>query len=186
MLYSIIYADPPWRMISPRLVYTPYETMSDEQIINMPVKDIASENCALFMWSISSRLPVAIEACKSWGFTYKTIAFNWVKTSMATGQPNCRIGTYTLQGSEICLLGIRGKLQKKSNKVRQVFMSPRATHSKKPDEFRNRIVDLYGDLPRIELFARSQTQGWDVFGNEVEGSIRLLTTRAADAESTRR
>ena len=181
MSYSIIYADPPWRMIGGHGVLNPeYSTMSDFEIINMPVIDIANENCALFMWSISSRLDVAIEACKSWGFTYKTIAFNWIKTSKATGQPNCRIGTYTLQGSEICLLGVRGKLKKQSNRVRQVFMSPRAAHSKKPDEFRNRIVDLYGDLPRIELFARSQTQGWDVFGNEVEGSIRLPTSRAEE------
>jgi N6-adenosine-specific RNA methylase IME4 len=46
-------------------------------------------------------------------------------------------------------------------------------HSKKPNEARDRIVQLMGDLPRIELFARQKTDGWDVWGNEVDSSIEL-------------
>ncbi len=187
MSYSIIYADPPWRMKLPAAEYgTPYGTMSDGEIISLPVEPIANKNCALLMWVISSKIDVAMSACKAWGFDYKTIAFTWIKTSQKTGMPNCRLASYTLSATEVCILAMRGRVPKKSFKVKQVLLSPRERHSKKPDEIRNRIVELFGDLPRIELFARSQTQGWDVFGNEVEGSIRLLTQRAADAIEPRR
>ena len=94
--------------------------------------------------------------------------------------PNCRLASYTLSATEVCILGMRGRVPKQSYKVKQVIMSPRERHSKKPDEIRNRIVELFGDLPRIELFAREKTSGWDVWGNEVESSIRLLTPLALD------
>ena len=174
--YSIIYADPAWRMNGNHGELNPaYLTMSDDEIVNLPVAPIACDNSVLLMWVISSKMDVAIQACKAWGFTYKTIAFVWVKTSKKTGMPNCRLNSYTLSAVEVCILAMRGKLPKKSHKVKQVIMSPRERHSKKPDEIRNRIVELFGDLPRIELFARQRVAGWDVFGNEVEGSIRLPT-----------
>jgi site-specific DNA-methyltransferase (adenine-specific) len=152
---------------------TPYGTMSDDEIMSLPVEQIANKDCALFMWVISSKIDVAMSVCKAWGFDYKTIAFTWIKTSQKTGEPNCRLASYTLSATEVCILAMRGRVPKKSFRVKQVLLSPRERHSKKPDEIRNRIVELFGDLPRIELFARSQTRGWDVFGNEVEGSIRL-------------
>ena len=179
--YSIIYADPAWRMNGNHGELNPaYLTMSDDEIVNLPVAPIACDNSVLLMWVISSKMDVAIQACKAWGFTYKTIAFVWVKTSKKTGMPNCRLNSYTLSAVEVCILAMRGKLPKKSHKVKQVIMSPRERHSKKPDEIRNRIVELFGDLPRIELFARQKTSGWDVWGNEVESSIRLLTPLAPD------
>jgi site-specific DNA-methyltransferase (adenine-specific) len=82
--------------------------------------------------------------------------------------PNCRVGSYTLGGIELCLLGMKGKLKRKTLNIRQVLMSPRTKHSQKPEKIRNDIVSLYGDLPRIELFARQKTEGWDVWGDEVE------------------
>lgn len=174
MKYSIIYADPPWRMKEPHEEYgTPYGTMSDQEILSLPVWKIASDNCVLLMWVISSKLYSAMKICEAWGFEYKTIGFTWIKTSRSTGIPNCRLGSYTLGATEICILAMRGRVKKKSYRVRQVLMSPRQNHSKKPDEIRERIVDLFGDIPRVELFARQKTDGWDVFGNEVEGSINL-------------
>lgn len=179
--YSIIYADPAWRMNGNHGELNPaYQTMSDDEIVNLPVAPITDDNSALLMWVISSKMEVAIQACKAWGFTYKTVAFVWVKTSKKTGMPNCRLNSYTLSAVEVCILAMRGKLPKKSHKVKQVIMSPRERHSKKPDEIRNRIVELFGDLPRIELFAREQISGWDVWGDEVESSIRLLTPREPD------
>jgi N6-adenosine-specific RNA methylase IME4 len=173
--YNIIYVDPPWIMKEPHEAYgTPYNSMSDIDIINLPISTVADKNSVLFLWTISSKLPVAVEAIKVWGFEYKTIAFTWIKTSQKTGMPNCRLSSYTLSATEICLLGMKGRLPKQSYKVRQVIMSPRERHSKKPDEVRTRIVQLCGDLPRIELFARQKTEGWDVWGNEVENSIELL------------
>ena len=85
------------------------------------------------------------------------------------------MGIWTMKGSEICLLATKGKIHNKiqSHKVRQLVEAERMEHSVKPQEVRNRIVELIGDLPRIELFARQKTEGWDVWGNEVKSDIEL-------------
>ena len=164
--YQIIYADPPWEMQGG--VYNPeYPTMKTVDICNLPVRLLADTNSALFLWVLNSRLQDGLDVMRSWGFSYKTIAFCWVKTSKKTGMPNCRVGTFTLGGIEICLLGLKGKLKREMLNIRQVLMQPRARHSEKPEKIRSDIVSLYGDLPRIELFARQKTEGWDVWGNEV-------------------
>jgi site-specific DNA-methyltransferase (adenine-specific) len=77
------------------------------------------------------------------------------------------MGYYTRANNEICLLATRGKpLDRKSRAVQQVVLSPIGEHSEKPAEVRDRIVQLFGDLPRIELFARQHATGWDCWGNE--------------------
>ena len=178
--YQIIYADPPWEMKGG--VYEPsYPTMTSEEIAKLPVRELGGNNCALFMWVLNSRIEDGLWIMQCWGFEFKTVAFCWVKTSQATGIPNCRVGTYTLGGIELCLLGVRGKLKRQSLNVRQVIMNPRLKHSRKPSKIRCDIVELYGDLPRIELFARKEDllfdadgfEGWDVWGNEVESDIEL-------------
>ncbi len=78
----------------------------------------------------------------------------------------------TKSNSEICLLGIRGKPKPVSNKVSSVVLAKMTNHSKKPEEVRNRIIELCGDLPRIELFARDQAQGWDAWGDEVPKELQ--------------
>jgi len=164
--YSIIYADPPWEMQGG--VYKPkYSTMSVKEVCSLPVDSISNENCALFLWVLNSRLQEGLDVIKSWGFTYKTIAFCWVKTSQQTGMPNCRVGTFTLGGMEICLLGLKGTLKRETLNIRQVLLQPRGKHSEKPEKIRNDITLLYGELSRIELFARKKYEGWDVWGDEV-------------------
>lgn len=169
--YNIIYADPAWEMgeVNEKRVLVPsYDTMRDDDVYNLPLSSIAEDNCALFLWSINSKLPQAINFMQINNFRYVGVAFCWVKTSRKTGIPNCRMaGNYTLQGIELCLLGIKGKMKTMDRTVRQVQMSPREHHSKKPDNIRVEIIRLFGDLPRIELFARQKTEGWDVWGNEV-------------------
>ena len=147
--------------------------MSVEAIKNIPIREIVDDNCALFLWVLNSRLKEGLEVMEAWGFNFKTIAFCWVKTSKKTGMPNCRVGTFTLGGIELCLLGLKGKLKRQTLNIRQVLMQPRGRHSEKPEKIRNDIVALYGDLPRIELFARQKTEGWDVWGNEVASDITL-------------
>lgn len=83
------------------------------------------------------------------------------------------VGYYAKSNCEICLMGIKGKMKPISNKVSSAIIAPREQHSKKPDEVRDRIVELFGDLPRIELFARQKVQGWDSWGNEVESDIEF-------------
>jgi N6-adenosine-specific RNA methylase IME4 len=169
--YSIIYADPPWSMgkrATKRVLVPTYPVMSMEDICTLPVSSITSPDCALFLWVINGKLPEGITVMSKWGFRFVGVAFTWIKTSQKTGLPNCRMaGNYTLQGTELCLLGLKGKLPVKNRTVRQVILQPRMKHSEKPKEIRERIVQLFGNLSRIELFARDREEGWDAWGDEI-------------------
>ena len=170
--YNIIYADPPWAMTGGELG-AKYEVMEIDDIKKLNINALSDDNCVLFLWCLNTRVPQAIDVMQSWGFDYKAVAFCWVKTSKSTGMPNCRLGSYTLNGMELCLLGLRGKMKREILNIRQVVMCPRGRHSAKPDVIRNEIVRMYGNKPRIELFARQKTDGWDVWGNEVKSDIEL-------------
>ncbi len=182
--YQIIYTDPPWcfwgnygkvgkSKLSGFGAQIRYDLMGDDELINFPIQNIADDNCALFLWVVNSRLDFGTELLKRWGFYYKTVAFNWIKTARKSGIPNCRLGYWTLGGSELCLLGIKGKMKPIRHNIRQVVLHHRIGHSVKPDIFRDNIVELFGDLPRIELFARQKVDGWDCWGNEVKSDIEL-------------
>lgn len=169
--YNIIYADPPWKYTSKsvapnRWVTNHYPTLNLNEIINLNIKDLTDKNCYLFLWVTSPHLSVGIETLHKWGFSYKTVAFCWVKTNK-DGSCFMGLGGYTRANIELCLLGVKGKLKRLNRGVRQVVISQREEHSKKPDIVRKRIELLFGDLPRIELFAREKTPGWDVWGNEI-------------------
>lgn len=147
--------------------------MSIEQLCALDVEKITDENCALFLWSTFPFLPEALRLIKAWGFTYKTTAFVWLKQNRKNKDWFFGLGFWTRGNAEICLLATKGKPQRKSAKVSQLIISPIDKHSKKPDIVREKIVELMGELPRIELFARQTTPGWEVFGNEVKSSITL-------------
>ena len=175
--YNIIYADPAWEMGNKsknRVLVPKYDVMQSKDIINLPIEELADDNCALFLWTINAKIPDAIRLIEKIGFRYVGVAFCWVKTSQKTGIPNCRMaGNYTLQGIELCLLAIKGSMETKDRTVRQVQMIPRLFHSKKPDIIADEIVRLFGDLPRIELFCRTPKDGWGVWGNEVVSDVVL-------------
>lgn len=179
--YNIIYADPPWsyrdkRDKHPRLcggASVHYGTMSTLDICNLPVCDIADENCMLFIWATFPNLPDALKVIDAWGFKYKTLGFSWIKTNKRNGKPFFGIGYYTKSNCEVCLIATKGKPIKASNSVSSVVIEPIQQHSKKPDCVADKIVQLCGDMPRIELFARSKRDGWDAFGNEIDGGISL-------------
>ena len=111
---------------------------------------------------------------KDWGFKYRTLAFCWSKHTK-NGKKVSNLGRWTMGNVELCLLGVRGKPKRKIKNIKQLVEAERTKHSKKPEEVRNRIVKLMGDIPRIELFARQKTEGWDVWGNEVESDIELTS-----------
>jgi len=188
--YNIIYADPPWQYNKKpnkkgRAVECHYPTMPIDDIYNLPIESLAEENCVLFIWVTFPKLYEGIETLKRWGFNYKTVAFVWVKTNKNTATEQFSflptdsfdsfwgMGNWTRSNVEICLLGTRGKPLRRSASVHQVIYSPIDKHSKKPAEARMRIVKLMGDLPRVELFARQKTDGWDVWGNQVESDIEV-------------
>ena len=155
-----------------RGAYLHYPIMNPDEIMALPVKEIADDNCLLFLWAINPILPVAFEVIKAWGFTYSTVAFVWAKTNK-DGTPAMGLGYWTRANAELCLLGKRGSIRRLSRNVRSLIISPRREHSQKPDEVRERIIQLVGNLPRIELFARRKVEGWDCWGNEVESDIEL-------------
>lgn len=174
--YNIIYADPPWKY------YTGYQTktaachypvMSIEEICALPVGKLAAENCALFLWVTFPKLLEAFDVIKAWGFEYRTAAFVWVKQTKKSGDWFTGLGYWTRANAEVCLFAAKGQPTRFSKAVHQLIVSPVEEHSKKPDETRDRIVELMGDLPRIELFARQKTPGWDIWGNELPNDIEL-------------
>ena len=172
--YDIIYADPPWAYLWGKGKdgghFAPekhYPTMSTDEICALDIKSLADKNCALFLWATMPTLPDAIRVMKEWGFKYKTCAFTWVKVRK-DGKPLSGMGSYTKSNAEICLLGMRGHIKAIDKTVPQIVMQQRLGHSVKPPQVRDKIVQLFGDLPRIELFARQLTPGWAVWGNEVE------------------
>ncbi len=148
-----------------------YPTMSDEQLYRLPVSTLAADTSVLFLWCTFPKLPEALKLIKAWGFTFKTVAFVWLKQNKSGNGFFLGLGWWTRSNAEICLLAVRGKPKRKSASVRQLVFAPVEQHSKKPDIVRDRILELMGDLPRIELFARQTAPGWDVWGNEVDSSI---------------
>lgn len=173
--YNIIYADPAWQYNKRNNTKTKfgggaaghYQTMTMQAIGALPIPQLAHENCALFLWVTFPYLDEQIKLFDKWGFKYTTLGFSWIKTNKNNGQPFFGVGYYAKSNCEVCLMGIKGKMRPISNEVSSCVISMREAHSKKPDEVRNRIVQLFGDLPRIELFARQHTAGWDCWGNEV-------------------
>lgn len=182
-------------------VHGHYPTMTMEQIRNLPIPDLAAPVAAVLMWCTYPYLDEQIKLFKHWGFRFRTIAFNWVKlnpkgywTPMA--DPNYSpdkqyvkfgdlfysvffgVGYYSKSNAEPCLLGMRGQLPTRDNTVSSVILAPRREHSRKPDEARERIVRLFGDVPRIEMFARQKADGWHSWGNTVPNDIDLPAVAA--------
>ena len=177
--YEIILCDPPWsyrvwgKKGVGRTAENHYPTMQIKDIQALPVAQLAAENCALFLWVTFPTLQEAFSVLDAWGFTYKTVAFVWVKQNKKTPSLFWGLGHWTRANAEVCLLAVKGNPKRQSAAVHQVILSPVEEHSKKPDAVRERIVTLMGDLPRVELFARQTSPGWDVWGNEVSCSPGL-------------
>lgn len=142
--------------------------MSIRELKQLPVEKIAKENSACFLWVTDSHIKEGIKVLESWGFEYKTVAFNWIKY-YNTGNLCINVAPWTLKSWELCLLGTKGKMSKykTSDKIRGLIEATRTKHSKKPNEVRKRINDLFANKNKIELFAREKTEGWDVWGNEI-------------------
>lgn len=171
--YKIIYADPPWRYKvwsgkgKKSTAENHYPTMDIRQIYDLPVEQLADEDSVLFLWATAPCLQEAINTIRNWGFTFKTVAFTWIKRNKKSGSLFWGLGHWTRANPEYCLLGTRGQPQRINKAVHSVIESIIRRHSRKPDEAAERIVKMMGDLPRIELFARNAKTGWDYWGNEM-------------------
>lgn len=182
----VLYADPPWRFstydkkgkVPQRAAVQHYPTMTREELLALApeIGRVAHRDCVLIMWTTSSNLAEAIALGQGWGFTYKSLAFVWVKTLKKVDQmgffpaePSYRmsLGHWTRQQSEIALLFTRGKPKRIGKGVRQIIAEPRREHSRKPDDVIRRIEELTAG-PYLELFARTKRPGWSTAGNETE------------------
>ena len=170
--YQIIYADPPWSYTDKchsgkRGAEYKYSCMNIEDIKHLPIPSISAEDCVLFLWVTFPMMQEGLDTIKAWGFTYKTVGFNWIKKNKKSDSWFWGMGNWTRSNSEVCLLAVKGNPKRISASVHSVLDDPIEGHSKKPDTARTRIVDLLGEIPRIELFARQCADGWDCWGDEV-------------------
>ena len=177
--YKLLYVDPPWayRNGGRGAACNHYGTAPDAALARMPIGQLGAADSVMFMWGTWPTLPVNLATMAAWGYEYKTLGFLWVKTNKKSGTPFWGGGFWTRSNTEFCLLGVRGDIRRVSAGVHQlvdtwdeqedlVLRAPTSEHSAKPSEVRDRIVQLMGDLPRIECFARERTPKWDAFGND--------------------
>ena len=179
--YNIIYADPPWsiqttsQVPSGRPGSRPYVAMRQIDIFDLPVSEISDEDCVLFLWATAPLLPEAIFMMKCWGFEYKTVGFTWVKKNKKSDSWFWGMGWWTRSNPEYCLIGMKGSPKREAKNIHSVLDDRIMKHSKKPESVKDKIVALCGDKPRIELFAREKSIGWDSWGNEIESDIEIGT-----------
>ncbi len=185
--YKIIYADPPWSYNDKGCngnCENHYRTISLNSLCELNIKAICDDDCVLFMWTTYPMIKEGLQLIEAWGFKYKSIAFQWIKLNKKNGKPFYGLGRWTRGNTEPCLLATKGKPKRISASVFQLIQTPIQGHSQKPNIVRDKIVELVGDLPRIELFARKPKDrlfqdkswnGWDIWGNENEhNNIELL------------
>jgi N6-adenosine-specific RNA methylase IME4 len=162
----VIYADCPWAYAFCKVrawaVENHYETMTPEAIGALPVTGLADENCVLFLWATSPKLPEAMQVMGAWGFTYKT-SLIWDKGGMG-------MGYWVRVNHELLLIGTRGKPSVPVVPARpaSILRSPRRRHSQKPDEVYEIIEGMCPGVPKIELFARSPRQKWVSWGDQLQ------------------
>ena len=172
MKFECIYADPPWcyrNKSGQGVAENHYRTMNNEDIYNLDVAGLAAKDCILFLWVTFPCLLEGLNTIKRWGFEYKTLGFCWVKRNKKSLTWFWGLGFWTRSNPEICIIATKGKPKRISKSVHCIVDTPIEGHSKKPDIVRERIVELVGDIPRIELFARKQYDGWVCLGDEIDG-----------------
>ncbi len=177
--FEIIYADPPWNYKGQRQhagkdkndtggAERHYSTLTLQQLMKLPVPGIAANNSLLFLWATNPHLDQAIDLGKAWGFAWATVAFVWDKVRVNPG-------FYTMSQCELCLAFKRGKIPRPrgARNIRQFVSVKRGSHSEKPNEVRQRINRMFPRQNKIELFARRSSPGWQAWGSESDGVVRI-------------
>ena len=166
--YNIIYADPPWQYYEDGLKNQSrhYITMTIDEICELPINDLADDNCLLFLWVTSPILFESQKVIEAWGFQYSTVGFVWAKSKQDGTGFAFGLGNWTRSNAEYCLICRKGSVERLDASISQIIYEPKGEHSQKPAIVRDKIVQLVGDIPRVELFARQKTFGWDVWGTE--------------------
>lgn len=191
--WAMVAADPPWRFKSwsqprtdeqkrkARAADRHYETMSLEEIMALPVKDVVAPDAHCLLWITGPFLNKAEAVLNSWGFKFSTDAFVWIKLRTGLGRDQYQLltpeefilllhmgtGQTTRKNAEFCILGRRGNPKRLVSDVHEVIISVVGEHSRKPEEFYER-AERYAPGPRLDLFARAPREGWTGWGDELE------------------
>lgn len=190
--YTLIYADPAWRYSDSasdgkRGAQHKYPVMTLEDLKRLPVWDLAADSCLLAMWWVPPMPQEALDLVKAWGFRLMTMkGFSWHKIHEKSGKDCMGMGHMTRGNSEDVLFAVKGKLPKRADaSIIQwleteagTFTAPRGEHSAKPEEVALALEKLLGDVPRIELFSRTQREGWHTWGNQCECHVQLVPGEA--------
>lgn len=178
--YTLIYADPPWiyrdkAADGNRGASFKYPVMNFNDICRIQVWDLATESCLLAMWWVPTQPVEALKVMEAWGFRLMTMkGLTWHKTNKHKGNSAIGMGHMTRANSEDCLFAVKGKLPPRIDaSICQHFSAARRGNSEKPDEAREMLVRLLGDVPRIELFSRSSSHGFDVWGNQCDSDVDM-------------
>jgi N6-adenosine-specific RNA methylase IME4 len=172
--FDLIYADPPLHFATwsargdGRSPQRKYRCTTLAELTALPIVAVAASNSILAIWVYGPRLLDTLALISTWGFTYVSVGFTWIKTT-AAGVIHFGTGYYTRKGSETLLLAKRGNGLKRCDRgVPEVILAPRRQHSQKPDQAAERLERLFGDVRRLELFARSRRPGWVSWGDELD------------------
>ncbi|MDD9908260.1 MAG: MT-A70 family methyltransferase [Ahrensia sp.] len=178
--FSTILADPPWRFTNRTGKMAPehrrlsrYETMTLDNICELPVSDVTESTAHLYLWTPNALLPEALKVMDAWGFTYKSNLI-WHKIRKDGGSDGRGVGFYFRNVTEMILFGVKGKgARTLAPGRRQVnFMASRKReHSRKPDE-QYEIIEACSPGPYLELFARGTRDGWSYWGNEANDAYK--------------
>lgn len=177
MKHDVILCDPPISYYGQQnkmgAAANHYPTMTDQELLDFPIKDFANKKSVLFLWVTGPRFDFGIELLKRWGYTFRGVGFVWVKTK-SDGTPIGAQGvrpSFVKPVTEFVIIGAtnaKGRTFKlESEKIRQVILKPKSEHSRKPDDVHEAIDAMFPNQSKIELFARRSYPGWNVWGNEV-------------------
>lgn len=198
MKYKVILADPPWKYDDKRTATSmghaesAYSTMTQDDLLKLRVDLLADDDCMLCLWATMPKLREALDVISGWGFRYITCGFVWVKLNPnANGDEGAPtiftrndiysgLGHWCNGNAELVLFGRKGSPSREAQDIKQIVLMPRGKHSAKPSVVHNRIERLFGEVPRIELFARQSRPGWTTLGNGIDGQdIRDAIEREA-------
>lgn len=182
-MFDILYADVPWsykdnKNSLPALGGKTYPMLQDEELQALDVKSIANRDSLLFLWMVWPKIQEGLDLIRAWGFTPITCGFVWVKLNRKGVGYYSGLGSYTCGNTEFVYIGKRGKgLPRLDKSVKQlvfepeeIIQSPLGIHSEKPHAVSQRIVQVYGDRSRVELFARPPIdEGWTGTGFDFDG-----------------
>jgi N6-adenosine-specific RNA methylase IME4 len=185
--FGTILADPPWRFMNRTGKMAPehkrlsrYPTMSNEDIMDLPIKELALPKSHLYLWVPNALIVEGLEVMRRWGFTYKTNLV-WYKVRKDGGPDGRGVGFYFRNVTELILFGVRGNLRTREAGRRQVniITSRKREHSRKPEELYE-LIEACSPGPYLELFARHPRPAWCQWGNEIEKNFEQHQPRLID------